>query len=158
MRNTKEALDCIPMEPMSSPDLDGFHLADDVEIKQFDSPMSLRSTPEKKAAKGRKRGRSSVDLQQNVRPLLHSSRSVSHLAGNQTVLPDHCIATSFLLPGDHAPTSISEHMGLQSPTSTVAARRMPVAKEFGRKRSCCASEARQVFGDRTGPGMWEGVL
>jgi len=158
MRNTKEALDCIPMEPMSSPDPDSFHLGDDVEIKQFDSPMSMRSSPEKKTANGRKRGRSSVDLQQNVRHLLHSSRSVSHLAGNQTVLPDRCIATSFLLPGDYNPTSIAGPMGLQSPTSTVAARRMPVAKESGRKRSCCAGEAQEVFGDRTGPGMWEGVL
>ncbi|KAF2499173.1 hypothetical protein BU16DRAFT_261860 [Lophium mytilinum] len=143
-----------PMEPMSSPNLDSFHI-DDVEIKQFDSPLSMRSTHEKKL-NGRKRGRSSVDLQKNVRHLLNISHSVSNLRGSNMVLPDRSAATSFLLPD---PTSNrTPPLGSQSPMSMSPERRLPIEKNFGHKRAC-ATEAVPTFQRGPGgPGMWKDVL
>jgi PHO85 cyclin-5 len=145
----KEQLEYAPSEPMSSPDLESFHI-DDAEATpmRVDSPMSM--------AQSRKRGRSSIDLQQNVRHLLHSSRSTSFLRSNTTVLPDRSVARSFLLPKDRS-SSYTEAKGLQSPKHTVPECRLPIQKDLGRKRTCCGSEAASTF-RREGPGMWEGVL
>ncbi|CAI6269283.1 unnamed protein product [Periconia digitata] len=124
----KEQNEYAPSEPMSSPDLDGFHLDDSEETMsvKYDSPPSAKSS--------RKRGRSSVDLQQNVRHLLGTSRSIPYLRGGTAVLPDRSMGPSYALPGhDHSD------------------------KDFGKKRTCCSTEASQGF-RRQGPGMWEGVL
>ncbi|KAL5387655.1 hypothetical protein DPSP01_003451 [Paraphaeosphaeria sporulosa] len=137
---------------MSSPDLDSFHIDDsDATPVKVDSPAEI-SMPAAKANK--KRGRSNTDLQQNVRHLLQDSRSNSYgpSYGSRIVLPDRSVAQSFV------PTpSGAELKGLQSPKSTVPERRVPYQKEFGKKRTCCGTEAAQGF-RRSGPGMWEGVL
>ncbi|KAF2005246.1 hypothetical protein P154DRAFT_356004 [Amniculicola lignicola CBS 123094] len=147
----REQYEYAPSEPMSSPDLESFHI-DDAEsgMVRVDSPVSMCVPSTTQAS--RKRGRSSVDLQQNVRQLLHGSRSTSFLRGPTTVLPDRSLAQSFLLPGD-----CIERKGLQSPKQTVPERRLPVQKDLGRKRTCCGSEAAKVFRSQ-GPGMWEGIL
>ncbi|KAF2649943.1 hypothetical protein K491DRAFT_609792 [Lophiostoma macrostomum CBS 122681] len=145
----KEQYEYAPSEPMSSPDLESFHIDDsDATPVKLDSPQALGAPSS--AQSSRKRGRSSVDLQQNVRHLLHSSRSTSFLRGERTVLPDRSLAQSFLLAG-------SERKGLQSPKHTVPERRLPIQKDLGRKRTCCGSEAAQQI-RREGPGMWEGIL
>jgi hypothetical protein len=134
---------------MSSPDLESFHIDDsDATPVKLDSPHTMAAP--NSAQSSRKRGRSSVDLQQNVRHLLHNSRSTSFLRGEQTVLPDRSLAQSFLLSGQ-------ERKGLQSPKHTVPERRLPIQKDLGRKRTCCGSEAAQQI-RREGPGMWEGIL
>lgn len=152
----KEQAEYAPSEPMSSPDLESFHIDDsDATPIKIDSPQSIVVPASTQAS--RKRGRSSVDLHQNVRHLLHNSRSMSCLRGEQMVLPDRSIAQSFLLSGDRTPSSLSGPKGLQSPKHTVSERRLPIQKDLGRKRTCCGSEAVQQF-RREGPGMWEGVL
>lgn len=151
----KEQYEYAPSEPMSSPDLESFHIDDsDATPVQFDSPAIMSASVTKAS---RKRGRSSVDLQQNVRHLLHSSRSTSFLRGETTVLPDRSIAQSFVLSGDRTPSSCSGPKGLQSPKHTVPERRVPFQKDYGKKRTCCGTEAAQSFRPQ-GPGMWEGVL
>jgi hypothetical protein len=145
----KEQYEYAPSEPMSSPDLESFHIDDsDATPVKLDSPHTMAAP--NSAQSSRKRGRSSVDLQQNVRHLLHNSRSTSFLRGEQTVLPDRSLAQSFLLSGQ-------ERKGLQSPKHTVPERRLPIQKDLGRKRTCCGSEAAQQI-RREGPGMWEGIL
>lgn len=146
----KEQYEYAPSEPMSSPDLESFHI-DDAEVTpiKVDSPMAAKAN--------RKRGRSSVDLQQNVRHLLHNSRSTSFLRGNSTVLPDRSISQSFVLSHERTPSSYIGAKGLQSPKITVSERRLPIQKDFGKKRTCCGTEAAQAF-RREGPGMWEGIL
>lgn len=141
----KEQYEYAPSEPMSSPDLDSFHIDDsDASPQKVASPMSI-------APASRKRGRSSVDLQQNVRHLLHSTRSAFNLRSEHTVLPDRSASQSFLFLG-------SEAKGLQSPKPTVPDySRLPVQKDFGKKRSCCGTEAAQTFRPQ-GPGMWAGIL
>lgn len=130
-------------EPMSSPDLESFHL-DDSDTASVESPVSTHRV-------SRKRGRSSADLQQNVRHLLHGSRSAFNLRGSQTILPDRSVAQSFLF-------SSMEHKGLQSPKHTIAdCSRFPIQKDSGKKRTCCATEAAQTLRPQ-GPGMWEGIL
>jgi len=131
-------------EPMSSPDLESFHIDDCEEATpvKFDSPPSAKTS--------RKRGRSSVDLQQNVRHLLSSSRSIPYLRGDVTVLPDRSVAQSYSVSGIGP-------KGLQSPKHTVPECRVPFQKDYGKKRTCCGTEAAQGF-RRQGPGMWEGVL
>jgi PHO85 cyclin-5 len=143
----KEQYEYAPSEPMSSPDLDSFHI-DDIDAKTGDSPTAM-ATP------SRKRGRSSVDLQQNVRHLLHSTRSAFNLGSHRTVLPDRSIAQSFILDSR---SSCSEPKGLQSPKPIVPnCSRLPIQKDFGKKRTCCGTEAAQGFRPQ-GPGMWEGIL
>ena len=139
------------LEPMSSPDLESFHIDDiDAASLRSDSPTAM-------VAPSRKRGRSSVDLQQNVRHLLHSTRSAFNLRGYQTVLPDRSLAHSFVLSSDRR-SSDSEPKGLQSPKHTVPEfSRLPIQKDFGKKRTCCGTEAAQSFRTQ-GPGMWEGIL
>ena len=151
----KEQYEYAPSEPMSSPDLESFHI-DDSEVTPvtIDSPSAISVAS---AKVGRKRGRSSVDLQQNVRNLLHTSRSSSFLRGEATVLPDRSIAQSFVLSGGRTPSSSTRPKGLQSPQRTVSEYRVPIQKDFGKKRTCCGTEASSAF-RREGPGMWEGVL
>lgn len=150
----KEQYEYAPSEPMSSPDLESFHIDDaDATPVRVESPVSMSATA---VHASRKRGRSSVDLQQNVRQLLHSSRSTSFLRGSQTILPDRSVAQSFF-SGDHTPSFGIGAKGLQSPKHTVPERRLPIQKDLGRKRTCCGSEAAQTL-RREGPGMWEGVL
>lgn len=146
----KEQYEYAPSEPMSSPDLASFHIDDsDATPVRVDSPMD--------APASRKRGRSSVDLQNNVRHILHSTRSAFNLRGHQTVLPDRSVAQSFLLASDRR-SSDSEPKGLQSPKHTVPEfSRLPVQKDFGKKRTCCGTEAIQGYRPQ-GPGMWEGLL
>lgn len=141
----KEQYEYAPSEPMSSPDLESFHIDDsDSASVTVESPVAITTA-------SRKRGRSSVDLQQNVRHLLHSSRSAFNLRGQQTVLPDRSIAYSF-------PLSRNEPKGLQSPKHTVPdCSRLPIQKDFGKKRTCCATEAALAYRPH-GPGMWEGIL
>lgn len=139
----REQHEYAPSEPMSSPDLDSFHL-DESDA----SPSKVGSTAV--VPVGRKRGRCSVDLQQNVRHLLHSTRSAFDLRG-QTVLPDRSTSQSFLFTG-------SEPKAIQSPKMIVPDySRLPVQKNFGKKRSCCGTEAGKSFHPQ-GPGMWEGIL
>jgi hypothetical protein len=135
---------------MSSPDLESFHI-DDIDAKTMsESPTAMATT-------SRKRGRSSVDLQQNVRNLLHSTRSAFNLRTHQTVLPDRSVAQSFVLPSDSF-SSRSEPKGLQSPKHTVPDySRLPIQKDSGKKRTCCGTEAAQAFRPQ-GPGMWDGIL
>ncbi|KAH7116961.1 hypothetical protein B0J11DRAFT_552885 [Dendryphion nanum] len=152
----KEQYEYAPSEPMSSPDLESFHIDDsDATPIRVESPTPMDIPANHYAS--RKRGRSSVDLQQNVRHLLHSSRSTSFLRGGQTVLPDRSISQSFLFSGERTPSSGSGPKGLQSPKHTVPARRLPIQKDLGRKRTCCSTEAAHAF-RREGPGMWEGIL
>jgi hypothetical protein len=148
----KELSEYAPIEPMSSPDLESFHI-DDVEAKSalVDSPSALSSSA------SRKRGRSSVDLQQNVRHLLHSTRSAFNLRSQPTAMIDRSVAQSFVLLSDSR-SYLSEPKGLQSPKHTVPEiARVPIQKDFGKKRTCCSTEAAQSFRPR-GPGMWEGIL
>ncbi|KAF1978126.1 hypothetical protein BU23DRAFT_251876 [Bimuria novae-zelandiae CBS 107.79] len=149
----KEQYEYAPSEPMSSPDLDSFHIDDsDATPVKVDSPTDI-STPATKAS--RKRGRSSADLQQNVRHLLHNSLSTSFLRGQTTVLPDRSVAQPFISRGQRP--AGTEPKGLQSPKLTVPERRMPFQKDFGKKRTCCGTETAQIF-PGSGPGMWAGVL
>ncbi|KAF1834575.1 hypothetical protein BDW02DRAFT_498038 [Decorospora gaudefroyi] len=135
-----------PSDQMSSPDLESFHIDD-----SDSSPVKVES-PAYVAPASRKRGRSSVDLQQNVRHLLHSTRSAFDLRGQQAVLPDRSVAHSFLFG------SGSEPKGLQSPKRTVPdCSRLPIQKDCGKKRSCCSTEVAQTHRPQ-GPGMWAGIL
>lgn len=163
----KEQYEYAPSEAMSSPDLDSFHIDDaDATPAKVDSPAEI-SMPATKLSRKRPRGRSSVDqvymerssvdLHQNVRHLLHTSRSISFLRGQTTVLPDRSLAQSFALSKAQAPSG-AEPKGLQSPKLTVPERRMPYQKDFGKKRTCCGTEAALAFQHHQGPGMWEGVL
>lgn len=151
MPKCKEQYQHAPGEPMSSPDFESFHIDDsDVASVTLDSPTAM-------VAPSRKRGRSSVDLQQNVRHLLHSTRSAFNLRGHQAVLPDRSIAQSFLLHSE-THSSRSEAKGLQSPKHTAPdSSRLPIQKDFGKKRSCCGTEATKAFRPQ-GPGMWESIL
>lgn len=154
----QEQAEYAPSEPMSSPDLDSFHIDEsDATPVKVDSPADMSTTAAKAS---RKRGRSSVDLQQNVRHFLHGSRSTSFLRGPTTVLPDRTIAQSFALTGGRTPSCSTGPKGLQSPKLTVPVPecRVPYQKDFGKKRTCCSTEAAQSFQPQARPGMWEGVL
>jgi hypothetical protein len=140
---------------MSSPDFESFHIDDSDSSVSVDSPLPM-SAP----SVSRKRGRTSIDLQQNVRNILHGTRSAFNLrSSHQTVLPDRSVAQSFLLPSDRR-SSYNEPKGLQSPKHTAPdSSRLPVQKDFGKKRTCCATEAVKGFlRPQSGPGMWEGIL
>jgi len=141
----REQQEYVSSEPMSSPDLESFHLDDsDSASASVESPVSNHRV-------SRKRGRSSVDLQQNVRHMLHTSRSAFNLRGSQTVLPDRSIAQSFLFSGNGS-------KGLQSPKHAIAdCSRFPIQKDSGKKRTCCATEAVKTLRPQA-PGMWKGVL
>jgi hypothetical protein len=138
----KEQYEYAPSEPMSSPDLESFHIDDsDATPTRVESPSSTA---------GRKRGRSSADLQQNVRHLLHSTRSAFDLRGKATVLADPSVAQSFIL---------NEPKEMQTSTHILpSCSRFPVQKDHGKKRTCCSTEAAQHYHRAQGPGMWEGIL
>jgi hypothetical protein len=139
LAKSKEQYESASSDSLSSPDLESFH------IDESDS------SPVKDAPASRKRGRSSADLQQNVRHMLHSTRSAFDLRGQQAVLPDRSIAQSYLFSG-------SEPKGLQSPKRTVPGySRLPIQKDFGKKRTCCSTEVAQAYRPQ-GPGMWKGIL
>jgi hypothetical protein len=145
-------------EPLSSPDFDILRLSDTempVRGKQSQRYTPILESP----SKGRKRGRSSVDLQQDVRALL-GANARSYLAdASSCVLSDRAIAQSFLTqsPCSRTPTSSTTYKALQSPARSVPESRVPVQKDVGRKRACCATEA-NVLHFQGGPGMWEGIL
>jgi hypothetical protein len=145
-------------EPMSSPDFDILRLSDTempLRAKQSQRNAPIMESP----SKGRKRGRSSVDLQQGVRALL-GANARSYLAdASSCALPDRVMAQSFLVrsPCHRTPTSSNGPMALQSPARSIPESRVPVQKDLGRKRACCASEA-SIMRFQGGPGMWEGIL
>jgi len=148
-------------EPMSSPDMDILKLSDSecmtalpIRARENPRPIQDRESP----SKGRKRGRSSVDmsLHGNVREFLGPDAR-SYLADAAScVIPDRAVAqpSSFL----RSPRS-SDYAAkaLQSPARSVLERRLPISRDLGRKRACCASEA-GLMTFSGGPGMWEGVL
>ncbi|KAF1943154.1 hypothetical protein EJ02DRAFT_443584 [Clathrospora elynae] len=140
----KEQYEYAPSEPLSSPDLESFHIDD-----SDSSPVKVESPAFTPAS--RKRGRSEVDLQQNVRHLLHSKRSAIEIRGQPTVLPDRLVADSFLLSG-------SEFTGLPSPKHTIQGfSRLPIQKDFSKKMTYCGTEAGKAYRPQ-GPGMWGGIL
>jgi hypothetical protein len=143
----KEQPEYASSEPTSSPENESYHIDDaDATPIRFDSPVSI-PTPV-----SRKRGRSSVDLHNNVRHLLHNPRPGLSLHGLPTVLPDRSLAQPSFS------TFENELKGLQSPKITAPdCSRLPVQKDFGKKRTCCATEAAHAF-HRQMPGMWNNVL
>ncbi|QDS70409.1 hypothetical protein FKW77_009453 [Venturia effusa] len=149
-------------EPMSSPDLNILDLSDSDVPTQL--PVRVRDVLESESpSKGRKRGRSSVDLslQQNVRDFL-GSNSRSYLAdASNCVIEDRAVARpSYFLqsPCAQTPTAFGPK-ALQSPARSVPESRLPVQKDLGRKRACCASEANNILRFPHGrPGMWAGIL
>jgi hypothetical protein len=141
----KDQYEYTPSEPMSSPDLESFH----IDGSDSDSSPVKTKNPVFVAPASRKRGRSSVDLQQNVRHMLHSTRSAFDLRDQQAVIPDRAVAQSFLLGNDSK--------GLQSPMRiSPESSRLPVTRDSG-KRSCCSTEVAQAYRPQ-GPGMWAGIL
>lgn len=166
----------LPSEgPLSSPDLEGIHIDDTSEptpVPFQRVELSTQSASED-GAKGRKRCRSSTtdtSLQQNVRALLSQDQlaaetllamDMDHQTGftqPSSVAADDCIATSFLLNNDTTTPLAFSNKGLQSPFATVPEVRRPVQKDLGRKRACCASEVSQLLQQRSGPGMWDGII
>jgi len=123
--------------------------------------VSVRTKADREQ-KSRKRGRSSVDLSlhQQVRDLLAPDQVESFVPRGETVVADTYVADSFLLQTPSAtPLPGLSAKALQSPARTVPERRLPIAKDLGRKRACCAHEAMQTSLHRfEGPGMWEGIL
>jgi len=148
-------------EPMSSPDFDILRLTDS-DMAPTQMPIRQKEVPQTESpSKGRKRGRSSVDLHQNVRSFF-GPNARSYLADPTTaVLPDRAVAQpSYFLrsPCSRTPTGYGpKGLQLQSPARSVPERRLPVQKDLGRKRACCASEA-SIMRFEGGPGMWEGIL
>jgi len=147
-------------EPQSSPDFGSFRISD----SSSPSPrmaVSVRTKADREQ-KSRKRGRSSVDLSlhQQVRDLLAPDQVESFVPRGETVVADTYVADSFLLQTPSAtPLPGLSAKALQSPARTVPERRLPIAKDLGRKRACCAHEAMQTSLHRfEGPGMWEGIL
>ncbi|KAF2745880.1 hypothetical protein M011DRAFT_459770 [Sporormia fimetaria CBS 119925] len=153
-----------------TPDLDTLHIEPEptsVRMHGLITPpstLTLTQTPVKTTA--RKRGRSSVDLQNNVRDLLHTSSASLRAARpvqrerneSFTVLADRSRAQPSRLLGGNEYESCAGDKGLQSPLSAGEPEcRFPVQKDLGRKRTCCAAEALESL-RREGPGMWEGIL
>lgn len=148
-------------EPQSSPDMDILKLSDSecptaypIRVRDFSRSRQESDSP----SKGRKRGRSSVDmsLHGNVREFL-GTNARSYLADAAScVLPDRAVARpSTFLERDHSSEYAAK--ALQSPARSVPERRLPVSKDLGRKRACCATEAGPMTFSG-GPGMWEGIL
>jgi hypothetical protein len=153
-------------EPMSSPDLDELKLSDSeiptvLAIRQRELPQ--RESP----SKGRKRGRSSVDLSlhQNVRDFF-GSNARSYLADPSTcVIADRAVAKPSVFLQSPCPSGMKTPTcheytakALQSPTRSIPERRLPIQKDLGRKRACCASEAGNITTFSGGPGIWSGIL
>lgn len=147
-------------EPMSSPDMEILQLSD----SDMSATLPLRSrqfervaTPSESPSTKRKRGRSSMDLHNGVRTML-GANARSYLAdATSCVLPDRAVAQSFLLQSpSRTPTSSNGHKALQSPARSIPGR-LPVQKDAGSKRVCCAQEA-NIVRFEGGPGMWDGIL
>lgn len=164
----QESAECaIASDIMSSPDFDNFNL-DDMTASPLSITLQKLNTP---GTVRRKRSRSSMDLssQPDATQLLKSQpsfdlndtafdyASMSNICNS--ILPDPNIAQSFLLhsSNDRTPCSTFSTKALQSPSRSILDRRVPVQKDSGRKRACCATEATE-FLRRPGPGMWEGIL
>ncbi|KAK8215865.1 hypothetical protein IWZ01DRAFT_430395 [Phyllosticta capitalensis] len=177
-KESAEYVPMLPSEPLSSPDLEGFHINDTSEP----TPVPFQCTelppqpnPED-GAKGRKRCRSTTDtsLQQNVRALLNPQdqlaaqtllamemdrqKGLQRPSMPSSVMSDSCIATSFLLDNNSLTPTAFVAKGLQSPFAQVPEVRRPVQRDLGRKRACCASEVSQLLQQRSGPGMWDGII
>jgi hypothetical protein len=155
------------VEPMSSPDMDELKLSDS-EAPPTVLPIRQRDLPHRESPfKGRKRGRSSVDLSlhQNVREFL-GSNARSYLADPATcVTADRAVAEPSVFLQSPCPSGMKTPTcpeytakALQSPARSIPERRLPIAKDLGRKRTCCASEAGNVMSFSGGPGMWSGIL
>ncbi|TID16024.1 hypothetical protein E2P81_ATG08885 [Venturia nashicola] len=149
-------------EPASSPDLNILRMSD----AGLATPLSIREKDfieSESPSKGRKRGRSSVDLslQQNVRNFLgNNARSYLADASNCVIKDDAVAQPSYFLQSPCPQTpSVFGPKALQSPARSVPERRLPVQKDLGRKRACCASEANNIMRfPHGGPGMWAGIL
>lgn len=153
----------------SSPEIEELKLSDSdlptvLPIRQRELPLRETSP-----SKGRKRGRSSADLSlhSHVRDFL-SADARSYLADPATgVLADRSAAEPSIFlqspcpSGMKTPTSrIPEYTAkaLQSPARSIPERRLPIQKDLGRKRACCATEAASITRFEGGPGMWSGIL
>ncbi|KAJ9666783.1 PHO85 cyclin-5 [Coniosporium apollinis] len=162
----KENMGYLPTEPLSAIDFTGLQLMESEATSLPHRPKAATEAPAQiSPTRGRKRGRSSVDLaakqahlyrqmqlERETRELLQSSPTPIQ----DTVLPDRSVAQSFLVqtPESYA----AESKALQSPLrATAPERRMPLQKELGRKRACCATEVAHIV-PKEGPGMWEGIL
>jgi len=156
-------------QPMSSPDMDELKLSDSEGIPTV-LPIRQREVldRENSPSKGRKRGRSSVDLSlhQNVREYLGTNVRTYLADPASCVMADRSVAEPSIFlqspcpSGTKTPTSRSDYTAkaLQSPARSIPERRLPIQKDLGRKRTCCASEAGSVMNFSGGPGMWSGIL
>ncbi|KIW09323.1 uncharacterized protein PV09_00232 [Verruconis gallopava] len=151
-------------ESMSSPDVEELKLSDEVPTVL---PIRQREQQQDSPSKGRKRGRSSVDLSlhQNVREFL-GSNARSYLADPITcIISDSATAEPSVFLQSPCPSGMKTPTcpeytakALQSPARSIPERRLPIQKDLGRKRACCASEAGNVMSFTGGPGMWSGIL
>ncbi|KAF1991595.1 hypothetical protein K402DRAFT_129231 [Aulographum hederae CBS 113979] len=151
------------VEPISSPDFEGFSITDACPTTPLHRVQShpVTSSQSSAASKGRKRGRSSINqadiaLQANVRSLLQ--------AAPRAVRSDRNLAKSFLFDAQEnaqLSPSVTPTPGPKCLQRLESRTVLPVQKVDGRKRACCATEAKAVVGRfrfEGGPGMWEGVL
>ncbi|KAF2202112.1 hypothetical protein GQ43DRAFT_440005 [Delitschia confertaspora ATCC 74209] len=144
---------CPEASEYSSPDLESFHI-DDADVSPSFKAHGTADSVSAISRQARKRGISSVDMQQQVRQLLQ--RSTSTTFSEDKVVRDQCDAVSFMLQ------DLDEPKGLQFPARTVSESRVPIQKDLGRKRTCCGSSAvpsnnwQQLV--HSGPGMWQGIL
>ncbi|KAF2273339.1 uncharacterized protein EI97DRAFT_383846 [Westerdykella ornata] len=147
-----------PQLTSSPPDLGSFHISDAEEpmaLSGDSQPVSGGVTGAKRAGAcvGRKRGRSSVDLQRNVRALLNNCpfnkawpRAVDAEAIQDSA--EACPSEFLAVKYSKERTPVCETKGLQSPVRVATERRRPLLKEMGSKRTC-ASEAGVLFGEVT---------
>ena len=122
------------------------------------SHSSPDAGPRRSSARPRKRGRSSNDmsnLHQDVRAILHATSPSLRLASSQ--LPAEC----------KTPTCVEMVQGPDVVRNPSATRRLPVQKDLGRKRACCAGEIYRespvtatavLKATWQDPGVWGGVL
>jgi len=151
-------------EPTSSPDFENFRLSDPEPV-HLPLPVRTKSAvePTKRSSPSRKRARSSTDhnLQHHVSSMLQTSQLCDDLPppDSEGVLPDCHVADSFLLNHESRGSDpMCSLKAMQSPTNVnIREGRLPVQKDLGRKRTCCASEAALAM-RKPGPGMWEGIL
>jgi hypothetical protein len=148
---------------VASPDMNELQLSD----SDLPTCLPIREKENVSPSKGRKRGRSSVDLSlhQNVREFLNPS--VRSYMAQDAIRDDRLVAEPSVFlqsspcpSGTRTPVAHQEYYAkaLQSPARSIPERRLPVSKDLGRKRACCASEAASVMSFSGGPGMWGGIL
>ena len=95
------------------------------------SLSSLDKGPRRSSARPRKRGRPSNDmgtLHQDVRAILHATSPSLQLSSSQ--LPAEC----------KTPTCVEMVRGSDPVPQLSVAQRLPIQKDLGRKRACCADE------------------